>query len=91
MLRLRARMRVLIVRSAQKEIERLPESVLPRIRQRILALEVDPLPRDAEKLRTSDDYRLRVGDYRIVYAVEKARDLVTVTRVRHRRDVYRRR
>lgn len=82
-------MRVLIVRSAQKEIENLPEEVLVRVRQRILALQADPLPRDAQKLRTSEDYRLRVGNYRIIYAMDRTRDLVMITRVRHRREVYR--
>jgi len=82
-------MKVLIVKSAQKEIERLPQEVLGRIKHRILALEGDPLPKDAEKLRTSEDYRLRVGDYRIIYAIDRARDLITITRVRHRREVYR--
>lgn len=84
-------MKVLIVRSAQKEIERLPEDVLPRVRQRILSLGDDPFPKEAKKLRDSGEYRLRVGDYRIIYAVDTAADSVMITRVRHRREVYRQR
>ncbi len=41
------------------------------------------------KLAGRDDYRLRVGDYRIVYAVDDAEDLVLIARIAHRRDIYR--
>jgi mRNA interferase RelE/StbE len=53
-------------------------------------LAVDPRPRGIVKLAGSDDYRVRVGDYRIVYAVDDAEQVVIVARIAHRREVYRR-
>jgi mRNA interferase RelE/StbE len=50
----------------------------------------DPRPPGAVKLAGRDDYRIRVGDYRIVYAVDDEEGLVIVARIAHRRDVYRR-
>lgn len=82
-------MNVEIVRSAQKEIEKLPKSVLPEVRRRILALADDPMPRDSKKLRGSEHYRIRADHYRIIYIVDQREQRVVVTRVRHRRDAYR--
>ena len=54
------------------------------------ALAADPRPHGAEKLAGRDDFRIRVGDYRIVYAVDDTERLVLVARIAHRREVYRR-
>jgi len=54
------------------------------------ALAQDPRPRGSAKLAGRDDCRLRVGDYRIVYAVDDSERLVIVARIAHRREVYRR-
>ena len=56
---------------------------------RINALAVDPRPFGCEKLSAAEKYRLRQGDYRIVYAIDDPRSIVTVVKVAHRRDVYR--
>lgn len=56
---------------------------------RIAALADDPRPHGCEKLSALERYRIRVGDYRIVYAVEDAELVVWVVRIGHRRDVYR--
>jgi mRNA interferase RelE/StbE len=61
-----------------------------RLRAAIDALAVEPRPRGAEKLAGRDDYRIRVGDYRVVYAVDDRDRLVLVARIAHRREVYRR-
>lgn len=61
-----------------------------RVREAIDALAVEPRPRGATKLVGTDDFRVRVGDYRIVYAVEDADRTVLVARIAHRREVYRR-
>jgi mRNA interferase RelE/StbE len=60
-----------------------------RIRAAIDLLAADPRPPGAVKLASRDDYRIRVGDYRIVYAVDDAERLVLVARIAHRREVYR--
>jgi mRNA interferase RelE/StbE len=61
-----------------------------RIENAIDGLAADPRPFGAVKLAGRDDYRIRVGDYRIVYAVDDAELLVLVARIAHRREVYRR-
>ena len=61
-----------------------------RIASAIDGLAADPRPRGAVKLAGRDDFRIRVGDYRIVYAVDDAERLVLVARIAHRREVYRR-
>ncbi len=61
-----------------------------RIEVAIDALSTEPRPRGAVKLAGRDDFRIRVGEYRIVYAVDDAERLVLVARIAHRREVYRR-
>jgi len=51
---------------------------------------INPRPTGSVKLAGREDYRIRVGDYRIVYAVDDAADRVIIARIAHRRDVYRR-
>jgi len=80
---------VRIKRSAEKEMDRLPERVFERLVEAILSLERDPRPRGVKKLRGVEDYRLRVGQYRILYSVDDRERVVVVFAVGHRRDVYR--
>lgn len=61
-----------------------------RIKNAIDGLAADPRPSGAVKLAGRDDFRIRVGDYRIVYAVDDAEQLVLIARIAHRREVYRR-
>jgi len=61
-----------------------------RIGKAIDALAADPRPPGAVKLSGHDDFRVRVGDYRVVYAVDDTERLVLVARIAHRREVYRR-
>lgn len=61
-----------------------------RTARRIEALETDPRPRGCRKLRGTDDlYRIKSGDYRVIYWVSDDPPLVTITDVGHRRDIYR--
>jgi len=61
-----------------------------RIGKAIDALAADPRPPGAVKLAGRDDFLVRVGDYRVVYAVDDTERLVLVARIAHRREVYRR-
>jgi mRNA interferase RelE/StbE len=79
-----------IKHSAAREIEALPTRERRQVVQRIGQLADDPRPRGCEKLAGGDRYRVRQGDYRIVYSVEDALLVVWVVKVGHRRDVYRR-
>lgn len=81
---------VLIKRSAAKEIEALPKGDRAKVMCRIAALADDPRPPGCEKLSTLERYRVRQGDYRIVYSIEDENLTDWVVRVGHRRDIYRR-
>ena len=84
--------RIEVKKSARKEIAVLPKREQRRVVSAIEALADDPRPAGARKLTgTEDAYRLRVGDYRIVYVIADKVLTVLVVRVGHRRDVYRRR
>ena len=77
--------------SALKALEKLPQALRVRIRDRIAALAANPRPPGAVKLSAADDFwRIRAGDWRVVYAVLDRRLIVLVVRIGHRRDVYRR-
>jgi mRNA interferase RelE/StbE len=74
---------------AERDLDRLPIGVARRIWQKLLALENDPRPPAVSKLEGSDGYRIRVGDYRVVYLIDDRARVVEVVRVAHRREVYR--
>lgn len=81
--------RVLIKTSAVKELEAVPRRDRLRIVARITLLADDPRPRGCEKLSGEDKFRLRQGDYRVVYQVDDDTQEVTVFKIGHRREVYR--
>lgn len=80
---------VTIKQSAEKEMDRLPKSVFNRICDALLSLEEEPRPKGCKKLRGTDEYRLRVGEFRILYLINDAKEIVEIVSVGHRRDVYR--
>jgi mRNA interferase RelE/StbE len=80
---------VRIVPAAEREIDKLPASVHTRISRRILSLEGSPRPRGTRKLSGREEYRLRVGDYRVLYTIDDSNRVVIVFAVGHRREVYR--
>ncbi|MEI7775084.1 MAG: type II toxin-antitoxin system RelE/ParE family toxin [Verrucomicrobiota bacterium] len=85
-----ASFRIEVSRSATKDLRAIDRQWVPRIIEAMESLADDPMPVGCKKLVGSDHtYRIRVGDYRIVYDIQNARLIVFVIRVRHRRDVYR--
>jgi mRNA interferase RelE/StbE len=85
-----ANYRVEIKRSAGKELERLPAGDKRRVISRIRGLASDPRPPGAKKLSGEEKYRIRQGDYRILYQIHDEIITVVVVRIAHRREVYRR-
>ncbi len=83
--------KVLIKRSAAKELEALPAKDRRRVATRIQQLGSDPRPPGCEKLSGQDRYRIRQGNYRIIYSIEDAVLTIVVVKVGHRRDIYRKR
>ena len=81
--------KIVIKRSAAKEIERIPKSHRKRIVSKIQELSKEPRPLGVKKLSGEEKYRIRQGDYRILYKVEDSIITVTVVKVGNRKDVYR--
>ena len=80
--------RVEFRRSVEKELRALPQKDQIRVLQRIALLADEPRPAGCKKLSGQERYRLRQGNYRILYEIVNERLIVTVVRVGHRRDVY---
>lgn len=82
--------RVEFTKKAAKELERLPEKVQRQIAPVVDGLANEPRPAGCEKLAGEDDlWRVRSGDYRLIYTVRDDLVIVTVVRIAHRKDVYR--
>jgi mRNA interferase RelE/StbE len=79
---------VLVERYAQKQIMKLDKKLIPVIKAAIAELASNPRPYGYKKLKGEDAYRIRVGDYRIIYEINDGIVLVTVVSVGHRKDVY---
>ena len=76
--------------SVERDFLSVPKSVVGRVLNRIEQLKDDPFPRHASKLQGAEHlYRIRVGDYRVVYKVDTVEKLIVIQHVRHRREVYR--
>jgi mRNA interferase RelE/StbE len=81
-----------ITSAAQREFKRLPPEVVRKVDAAILELAQTPRPHGCTKLEGSEsEYRVRVGDYRILYVIDGKAKLVTIAHVRHRREAYRKR
>jgi mRNA interferase RelE/StbE len=80
---------VYILRAAEREMDKLTPEVYRRISRRLLSLEENPRPPGSKKLSVREEYRLRSGDYRILYTVDDEKRTVTVFAIGHRREVYR--
>ncbi|MGA2137339.1 MAG: type II toxin-antitoxin system RelE/ParE family toxin [Verrucomicrobiia bacterium] len=80
---------VILKRSAERELDRLPAQLHDRITRKLLELEDDPRPHGVQKLHGQDRYRIRIGDYRVLYIIDDRAQTVEIVAVGHRRDVYR--
>lgn len=81
---------IVFARSARRELERLHDSWSSRVLKRIEALAGNPRSSGCRKLEGAENlWRIRLGDHRIIYAVEDRTRVVDITAIRHRRDAYR--
>ncbi len=75
--------------AARKELEALPDNLLARVVRKVESLGATPRPAGCKKLKGyKDQWRVRVGDWRVVYILDDAATRVKVTRIAHRREVY---
>jgi mRNA interferase RelE/StbE len=85
-----ASFKLLWKRSAEKELRKLPREAIVRLANLAESLVENPFPTGVRKLAgTEHTYRVRAGDYRLVYSVEEQRLVIEVVRVGHRKEVYR--
>ena len=80
--------RLEVKRSAAKEIGDLPKADCQRVVAKIQRLASNPRPNGCEKLSGAEKYRIRQGDYRILYEIDDSTKLVTIVKVGNRREIY---
>lgn len=81
---------VLIERKAEKDLEILPAKIFQKVSAKIQQLANNPRPQGSQKLRNSDDnYRIRIGDYRVLYEIDGQDKVVKIFRVKIRGQAYR--
>ena len=82
--------RVVVERAAEKDLRRLPLDVRFRVANALRSLANDPRPVGSRKLAgTKHDWRIRMGDYRVIYEIADSIKVIRVYRIRHRREAYR--
>ena len=80
---------VYLKRSAEKELDRLPAEVHDRVVKRLISLRDNPRPRGTKELHGREGYRIRVGDYRILYVINEKEKRIEIVSIAHRKEVYR--
>ena len=82
------RYKISFKKSAAKELESIPNPALQRIIKKIGNLANDPCPKDSRKLTNYDLFRIRQGDYRIIYVIDNKRFEIEIYKIGHRKDIY---
>lgn len=80
---------VRIVPAAERQFHKLQPALQSRLKIKIFDLESEPRPYGCQKLQGSDFFRIRVGDYRIIYSINDMNKIVMILDIGHRREVYR--
>ena len=84
-----AKYKITIKKSAAKELEGIPAKDLRKIVKQIRTLALKPRPQGSQKLSSKEQYRIRQGDYRIVYSIDDNEMIVDIVKIGHRREIYR--
>ena len=82
-------MKLTITKSAQKELDKIPDKLALHISNKIYEIGNNPYLHGYQKLGGGKGYRVRIGDYRVVYTVDQERKIVNIIKIRHRKEVYR--
>ena len=86
-----ANYKIQIKPSAKRELFKLPKKDLQRVVNKIRSLSLNPRPSGCEKLSGEEKYRVRQGNYRIIYSIEDQQLIVIVVKIGHRKEVYKKR
>ena len=84
-----AKYKITVKKSAAKELEEIPGKELRKIVRRIQSLVKNPRPHGSQKLSARQCYRVRQGDYRIVYSIDDKDSVIDIVKIGHRREIYR--
>lgn len=82
-------MKLKLSSSAQKDLDKLPDGITLRISKKIYPLATNPFPSGYQKLAGGKGYRIRIGDYRVIYQIDTNGKIIIIFKVAHRREVYR--
>ena len=82
-------MKLLVARTAYKQLLKIPFKIRSRIESRIEKLANSPFSKKSKKLSNRPGYRIRIGDYRIIYFIDKKKKTITVLSASHRKNAYR--
>lgn len=82
-------MKLFITKKAQKELDKIPDPVAKNIADNVIPLSDNPYPTNSKKLQGQDNYRLRIGSFRILYSIDKKKGEITILRIADRKTVYR--
>jgi mRNA interferase RelE/StbE len=78
-----------IQRRAQKELSQLPPGAYEQVREAIRALGHNPRPMGCQKLAARVGWRIRIGDFRVIYEIDDKKETILILHIGHRRDIYR--
>jgi len=84
-----AKYKITIKKSTAKELEEIPKKDLWKIVKRIQILAQEPRPNRVQKLSHKEQYRVRQGDYRIIYSIDDKDSIINIVKIGHRREIYR--
>ena len=84
-----AKYKIAIKKSAARELEEIPKKDLRKVVKRIQSLAQNPRSSGSQKLSAQQCYRVRQGDYRIVYSIDDKDSLIDIVKIGHRREIYR--
>lgn len=82
-------MKVFITKKGAKELDKIADPLAEKISKEIQQLEKSPFPKNSKKLQGQENYRLRIGSFRVIYTVNKKAKEITILRVADRKTVYR--
>jgi len=80
--------RVLIIPRAEKQLAKLNSPQFDSVRAKVIALGENPRPAGCKKLHGRSGWRIRVGDYRVIYEIDDSREIVSVVKIGHRSEIY---
>ena len=82
-------MKIVITKKARKQLDKIPANIQEKIISKVLALKDQPIGAQSKKLTNQPGYRLKIGDYRVLYLIDFELNKIIVSRIKHRKDVYR--